>query len=142
MAKLIVKIGHQKQANKAIFLLPSGEVECGNFKYNGRYKKKFKDIYLKILDIAYTKPQAGVIDVSYYKYWNAIHIYDEYVVAKWIKTISARRIEKFAQETAVFLLLEEIRTEFKRSVDVKWKKIFQKSDANDPETPRSGWQIL
>ena len=142
MSKIIIKIGHQEQANKPIFLLPSGAVECGNFKYDGRYKDNFKAIYNKILDIAYSKPRDGVVDVSNYKYWNAIRIYDEYVAAKWINTVSARRIEKFANETEVFLLLEDIRTEFKRAVGLKWKKIFKKADLNDPKTPRSGWQIL
>ena len=72
MSKIIIKIGHQEQANKPIFLLPSGAVECGNFKYDGRYKDNFKAIYKKILDLAYSKPRDGVVDVSNYKYWNAI----------------------------------------------------------------------
>jgi hypothetical protein len=82
-----IKIAHQQQANKPIFLLRTGAIECGNFQYDGRYKEKFKFLFEKIAGLAHTKPIDGVLDVSLYKYWDAIRIYDDYVLAKWLKSI-------------------------------------------------------
>jgi hypothetical protein len=137
-----IKIAHQQQANKPIFLLRTGAIECGNFQYDGRYKEKFKFLFEKIAGLAHTKPIDGVLDVSLYKYWDAIRIYDDYVLAKWLKSISASKIKQFAEEAQVVLLLEDIKHEFKRAVGLKWKRIFQESDPNNPNTPKQAWQIL
>lgn len=142
MEKTTIKVGHQQQADKPIYLLSNGIIECGKFRYDGRYKKKFKTIHDRILNLAIGKPRDGVLDVSHYQYWDAIRIYHDYVAAKWIKTVSAKRIERFAIETEVFLLLEGVREEFKRAVGLRWKKDFKKADLDDPNTPRQGWQIL
>jgi hypothetical protein len=39
-------------------------------------------------------------------------------------------------------MLEKIKNEFKKAVGLKWKRIFKKSDPNDPTTPIQAWQIL
>jgi hypothetical protein len=137
-----IKIAHQQQANKPIYLLRTGAIECGNFRYDGRYKKKFKLLFERIAGLAHTKPRDGVLDVSLYKYWDAIRIYDDYILAKWLKSISASKIIQFAAEAQVVLLLEDIKDEFKRAVGLKWKRIFQKSDPNNANTPKQAWQIL
>jgi hypothetical protein len=142
MTKINIKVGHQKQADKPIYLLPTGAIQCGRFLYEGRYKKKFKAVYERILSLAPCKPRDGVIDVSQYHYWDAIRIYHEYVVVKWVKSVSAKQIEQFANETEVFRMLEDIRTEFKRAVGLKWQKEFKKANPNDPNRPRQAWQIL
>jgi hypothetical protein len=142
MAKINIKVGHQEQAAKPIYLLPNGAIQCGIFLYEGRYKKKFKAIYERILSLAPCKPRGGVIDVSQHHYWDAIRIYHEYVVVKWVKSVSAKQIERFANETEVFIMLEDIRTEFKRAVGLKWQKEFKKASPNDPNRPRQAWQIL
>jgi len=129
-----IKIAHQKQANKPIYLLRTGAIECGNFRYDGRYKKKFKFLFEKITGLAHTKPTDGVLDVSQYKYWDAIRIYDDYILAKWLKSISARKVEQFALEAQVVLLLEDIKQEFERAVGLKWKRIFHRSDPNNAKT--------
>lgn len=136
-----IKIAHQKQANKPIYLR-TGAIECGNFRYDGRYKQKFKLRFEKITGLAQTKPTDGVLDVSQYKYWDAIRIYDDYILAKWLKSISARKVEQFAVEAQVVLLLEDIKQEFERAVGLKWKRIFHKSDPNNANTPKQAWQIL
>lgn len=137
-----IKIGHQRQADKPIYLLPSGAIECGRFRYDGRYKKKFKSIYGMISDLAPTKPKNGVLDVSQYKYWDAVSIYQDYIVANWCKSVSAGRIEKFANESKIMLMIKDINCEFKRAVGMKWKREFKKSDPNSINTPRQAWQIL
>ena len=66
-------------------------------------------------------------NVSEYKYWNAINLYDDYITAHWHELISAEQVKKFANETEVSMILEKIKSEFKRAVGLKWKKIFKKS---------------
>lgn len=137
-----IKVGQQRQANKPIYLLHTGAVECGRFRYEGRYKKRFMAIFNKICELAHTKPKDGVLDISGYKNWDAVNIYQDYVVAHWCKSVSAVRLEKFACETEIVSMLGEIKNEFKRAVGLKWAKEFRKCDPNDENTPRQGWQIL
>ena len=142
MKKAKIKVGHQQQADKPIYLLHNGTLVCGSFEYKGRYKKRFTQIYEHIVSLNVGKVRNGVLDVSHFQYWNAIRIYHEYVAVKWIKTVSAVRLEEFASETEVFLLLEEVREEFKRAVGLKWKKVRKNSGPSDPKWPSKGWQIL
>ena len=86
-----IKIGHQKQADKAIFLHKNGSFTCGNLKYRGRYIKKYQGYYNKILGLSNDKPRNAVLDVSQARYWDAISIYDEYVVEKWVANVSAKK---------------------------------------------------
>jgi hypothetical protein len=137
-----IKIAHQQQANKPIYLLQTGAIECGNFRYDGRYKKRFKLLFEEITGLAYTKLKDGVLDVSQYKYWDAIRIYDDYILPKWLKSISAKKVEELAAETQVVLMLEDINHEFNRAVALKWRRIFHQSDPNNANTPKLAWQIL
>jgi hypothetical protein len=137
-----IKVGEQKQAGKPIYLLPTGVVECGKFRYEGRYKKKFKLIFERIYSLAHTKPKDGVLDISGYRYWDARRIYEDYVVARWCKSVSSVRLEKFASETEIVLILAGIRREFKRAVGLKWKRELKKRNPDDENTPWQGWQIL
>ncbi len=137
-----IKIAHQKQADKPIFLLSTGSIECGKFIYKGRYKKNFKSLFKRILDLAYTKPKNNILDVSTYRYWNALDIYDSYIVKNWQKTITAEKIHKFANETEIYILLENPRHEFKQAVSLKWKKIFKQLDPNNKNTPKNAWEII
>jgi len=137
-----IKVAHQRQADKPIYLLPTGAIECGRFRYDGRYKRRLKSVFSRISLLAHTRPKNGVLDVSRYKYWNAISIYQDCVVATWRKSVSAGRIEKFASETEIVLMLEDVKYEFKRAVGLKWKRDFKKSDPNSMNRPRQAWQIL
>jgi hypothetical protein len=137
-----IKLGQQRQAGKPIYLLPTGVLECGRFRYEGRHKKKFKLIFSRICLLANTRPRDGVVDISDYKYWDAMRIYQEYVVATWCKAVTARRMEKFANETEIVLMIEGVKREFKRAVGVRWKTEFKKSDPNSVNTPHQAWQIL
>lgn len=137
-----IKIGHQKQADKPVYLLATGVVQCGNFCYKGRYKSKFKSIFGRICELVDIKRITEEIDVSGYKYWDAVRIYDEYVVERWVSSVSARRLEKFANETEVFMLLEDIKVEFKRALALRWRRVFKKSDPKDPNTPKQAWKLL
>jgi hypothetical protein len=137
-----IKVGQQQKAGKPVYLLPTGALECGRFRYEGRYKKRFKSIFNRICLLARTKPKDGVVDISDYKYWDAIRIYQDYVVANWYKSVSAVRLERFATETEIVLMLEEVKREFKRAVGLKWKKEFKKCDPNDVNSPVEAWQIL
>jgi len=142
MAVKRIKIAYQQQANKPIYLLATGVIECGNFKYRGRYKDEFKSFFVRICDLVHDKHGIDEYDVSEYKYWNAINLYNDYIAAHWHESISAEQVEKFANETEVVMILEKIKSEFKRAVGLKWKRIFKKSDPNDPRTPTQAWQIL
>ena len=142
MTKINIKVGHQEQADKPIYLLATGAIQCGRFRYEGRYKKKFKAIHERILSLAPCKPRDGVIDVSQYHYWDAIRIYHDHVVTKWLKSVSAKKIERFANETEIVILLEDIRAEFKRAIGLKWQREFKKAGPNDPSRPCQAWQIL
>lgn len=136
-----IKIGVQKQANKPIFLHKNGVVVCGNFTYKGRYKKKFREYYYFIKSHANSKAKKGVLDVSGYKYWDALSIYD-YVAMRWHRSISLRPLEKLANETEIRMRVEVIRKEFVRAARLKWLRIFRNSDPSDPHTPKMVWQIL
>lgn len=142
MAVTRIKVAHQRQADKPIYLLPTGAIECGRFRYNGRYKKKFKAFFSRISALAHTRPKDGVLDVSQYKHWDAIGIFQDYVVANWFQSVSAGRLERFAIETEIVLILEGVKCEFKRALFLKWKKVFKNSDPNNMNTPRKAWQIL
>lgn len=137
-----IKIAHQQQANKPIFLWRTGTLECGNFRYDGRYKKRFRLLFERIIELTNPKPKDDVLDVSEYKYWDAIQIYEEYILARWVKSISAKKVEQLAVEAQVALLVEDIKQEFKRAVALKWKRIFHISDPNNADTPKQAWQIL
>lgn len=136
-----IRIAQQQQANKPIYLLATGAIECGNFKYTGRYKDEFKSFFIRICDLVHDKHGVDEYNVSEYKYWNAINIYD-YIVMHWLESISAEQVEKFANETEVKIMLEKIRCEFIRALNLRWRRIFKKSDPNDPNTPRQAWQLL
>ena len=142
MTSIRIKVGHQEQADEPIYLLHTGAILCGRFRYEGRYKREFKAVHERILSLAGVGPRDGIIDVSHCQYWNAIRIYQDHVVTKWLKAVSAERIERFAAETEVYILLEDVRAEFKRAVGLRWKKQFMKADLDDPNTPREAWQIL
>lgn len=137
-----IKVGQQQQAGKPIYLLPTGTIECGKFRYEGRYKRKFKSIFNTIYSLAHTKPKHGTLDVSGYRYWDAVRIYDDYVIPHWCKSVSAVRLEKFACETQVFLMLEDVRREFKRAVAAKWKREFKRRNPDDENRLWHAWQIL
>lgn len=140
--EILIKIGYQNQADKAIFLHKNGSFECGNLKYQGRYIIKFQNYYSEILGLASTKPKKGVLDVSQVRYWDAISIYDDYVVVRWVASVSAKKLEKFANETSIKIMLSDIELEFRRYCHLRWKNIFKNSDLNDINTPKDPWQIL
>jgi hypothetical protein len=137
-----IKVGQQQKAGKPIYLLRTGAVECGKFRYEGRYRKKFKSIFEEICSLAPTKPKDGVLDISGYRYWDAMRIYDDYVVARWCKSVSATGLEKFACETQIFLMRRLIQSEFKRAVGLRWKREFRRRNTDDESTPWEAWQIL
>jgi len=114
---------------------------CGDYSYNGRYKKQFRIYYKTITDLAHTQPQNGVLDVSSYKYWGARDIYDTIIVTKWVKSISSTKIHKLANESDVAKIISVIRNEFKRALRARWKRIFKKCDPLKEDSPKHPWQI-
>ena len=140
---VLIKIGNQSEANKDIFLHENGHVSCGRYEYKGSSIKIFKDIYEEIIERAGKKPINNVIDVSMYKTWDAVTIYDEYIVNHWVKAITSKTIEKMANETIICRLVNTIKPEFTLAVRKAWKKIFLAwKDKDDPNTPRNPWQIF
>jgi hypothetical protein len=137
-----IKVGEQKQAGKPIYLLPTGALECGRFRYDGRYKKQFRSVFSEIHSLAHTKPKDGILDVSTYRYWDAPRIYEEHVVPRWCRSVSATRLEKFARETQIVEMLRTIQAGFKRAVGSRWKREFQKRGPDDANTAWHAWQIL
>jgi len=142
MTTILIKIGHQDQADEPIFLHPNGKIVCGNFEYSGRFRPKFRDIYNFILDLVDQRPPNGIVDVSAYRSWNAMDIYEEYIAKPWKKSIDAKTLERLSNETCISQILDEVRIEFKRAVAAKWKKVFRNSDINDPATPTQGWHLF
>lgn len=142
LSKVKIKIGYQSQARKPIFLLGNGNIICGNFRYRGRYVKKFKDYYYFILSHANTSPKNNVLNVSGVRYWDATSIYNDYMAPKWQRTIGLGRIGKMANETEIRRRIEDIKPEFTRVVGLKWKRVFRQSDPHNPDTPKMAWQIL
>jgi hypothetical protein len=143
MAIKRIKIAYQRQANKPIYLMSTGVIGCGRFNYRGRYKALFKTYFSKMCGLVHDGSEVvGEYDVSEYKYWNAINIYNDYIVADWVASIDADQIERLANETEVAMMSEEIKNEFVRAVGSKWKRIFKRSDPDDPQTPTKAWQIF
>lgn len=141
MRDVQIKIGHQEQADKPIILRSSGVLICGNFAYRGPKKNQFRATYVRLLELV-PAGHSELLDISQYQYWDAVRIYDELVVAQWAKSVGAKRLEKLAVETAVFLLLEPLRAEFKRAVGRRWSKIVRNSGPLDSGVPKQAWQIL
>ena len=142
MKRIKIKIGHQPQANKPIFLLHNGNIVCGKFIYKGRFVQEFKEHYGTILGYAYKTSKNGILDVSDAVYWDAPAIYDKYIVPHWQSTITAKKIERFANETEIKKITESMKPEFQRGLRSKWKKIFMAADKDDPNLARDPWEIL
>src|SRR5271163_1589115 len=136
MKRLKIKIGHQRQANKPIYLLHNGSIVCGKFQYQGSQKKKFQECYSYILERAYKAPARDILDVSQSRFWDAPTICDEIIDRKAQATISARKIYKLACETEIRLAIAQIMPVFKDAVRLKWQKIFRKNPG-DKATPKN-----
>lgn len=136
-----IKIGQQEQANKPIFLLPNGNIICGNFTYKRRFVEQFKKNYQIIFDLIPRKSKTSFLDVSEYRYWDAISIYD-YLVHKWQRGISVRKVEQFANETEITKVVTSMIPEFRRAVDRRWLRIFRSSNPIERDTLKEAWQIL
>jgi hypothetical protein len=137
-----IKIGYQQQAQENIFLYENGKIMCGEYQYDGRLKKDFAKAFQRICELApRSKYKEQIIDVSECKFWSAIDVYD-YMVSKWQKSCSIQRVEHFANDTEIRLILNPIHEEFKRAVSAKWKRVFKNSDINDPNTPTKGWHVF
>jgi hypothetical protein len=142
MKNIKIKIGHQTQANKPIFLLHNGHIVCGKFIYKGRFIKTFANYYRTILEHTDKKNKQTLLDVSAVRYWDAITIYDHYLIPRWQRGITTKKIENFARESKIYKIIEEMKPEFKHALRQKWKKIFMKWDKNDPNLPRNPWEII
>ena len=141
MKWLKIKIEHQPQANKPIYLLHNGSVVCGKFQYQGSQKMKFQELYSYILQRAYKTPARDILDVLKSKFWHAPMICDEIIDRKAQATISARKIYKLACETEIRLAIAQIIPVFKEAVSLKWRKIFRNAPS-DRSTPKNAWEIL
>ncbi len=139
---VIIKIGQQEQADKPIYLYNNGSIVCGNFTYRGKHMSKFAEYYKRILDLTEVRPRNNVLDVSDHKYWNAINIYDDIIIARWQTSISASKLRKLASQTAIRNILLEIQPEFKRALGRRWLHIFRTWDRDDSDRPSKAWQIL
>jgi hypothetical protein len=141
MNGLKIKIYHQPQANKPVFLLQNGSIICGTFTYQGNQTKAFRQIYTDILERAYKKPTGNVLDISKSRVWYATTIQDELIDPKARGSISARKIYKLACETEIKWAIDLIIPIFAKAVHSRWQKIFRQAPT-DPSTPKIPWQIL
>ncbi|EPY1013307.1 hypothetical protein ACW9OX_004407, partial [Vibrio vulnificus] len=137
-----IQVGYQAQAEEPIFLLSSGHICCGEYKYQGRMKNDFKGVYQTILDLVKNKPTDDVLDVTKYQYWNALNIYEELIAKEWKKSVSAKKLHQLSIETEVYLMIEPIKNEFKRAVHARWLRESKKYEFGDPKRPAKGWQIF
>ena len=101
MDKNRIKIGHQEQADLPIYLYKNGKLVCGKYEYYGKYIKKFSRVYEVIYDLVRPESSVSGIDVSMFKPWNAIEIYEEYIAKPWNKSIGAKSLERLSIETQV-----------------------------------------
>ena len=120
-----IKIGHQMQADLPMHLIASGKIVCGAFEYSGAKTSEFRGVFEAIASTVKCLPPNTEFDVSDYKFLDAMNIYEEYIARPWKKSISAQKMERLAVETEIFVMLEPLRAEFKRSVATKWKRIFR-----------------
>ncbi len=127
-----IKIGHQHQADLPIYLSEFGRVICE--------KEYLRELYVAIHQMV--DPQEGELDVSGFRYWNALNIYKEHVAIPWKESLSAECLERLSIETQVFLMLEPVRELFKQAVARKWLRTFKSSKPDDPTRPTQGWHIL
>lgn len=139
--RLKIKVEHQRQANKPIYLLQNGSIVCGAFQYHGSKKRELQETYSFILHRAYKAPNGNILDVSKSKFWDAPTICDEIIDRKAQATISARKLNKLACETEIRLAIAQIIPVFKDAVRLKWQKIFRKAPG-DKATPKNPWEIL
>ena len=135
-----IKIGNQQQAKKPIYLNKTGMIVCGNFTYKGRFKDRFKSYFYKIIDLV--NCNVDEIDVSNCEYWDAIRIYEEYICVEFLECVKSEQMEKFANESEIFSLIDEMRNEFKIAVTKRWKRIIKQSDQNGKLNPPYAWMIL
>jgi hypothetical protein len=142
MPKISIKIAHQSQANQSVILRSDGSVSCGPFRYQGRYKKQFQQFYYEILHLAHTGPIRGILDVSQCKFWDAIAIHNDIMVANWQRTVSATKIRRLADETEIRIVINQIIPEFKRSASAKWRKLFQNSRPITASTLKNAWELF
>lgn len=131
----------QTQANKPIFLYENGCVCCGCFRYSGRYKKYFSEIYKEIVKILNDSSNEE-INVSNFKYWSAIDIYNEIIIPNWLCSISSEQIELFAKQSIITININEIREEFLRAVNLRWRKTIKNANVGDNNVYKQAWQIL
>jgi hypothetical protein len=110
--------------------------------YKGKHSKDLKKYYKEILDQSPIKPTTGILDASSFSAWDAIKIYDEHIVAKWQRGVSAGKILRLAKETAIRRIIENIQPIFKAALYKKWKRIFKSSDPNAENTPKNPWELI
>lgn len=142
MAITRIKIGHQQQADLPVHLYPTGKIVCGDYEYSGKHKQDFRRICNLISELVDHRQSDDSIDVSAYRPWNAIEVYEEYIAKPWKRSIGARTLERLANETIIYFELEKLRAIFEQDVAAKWKRIFRNSDINKPTTPTQGWHLF
>jgi hypothetical protein len=135
-----IKIGNQSQADLPIYLTSSGCLICGALDYRQSNAAHLKELYFKIHELVGAGNED--LDVSQYRYWNALNIYEEHIAVPWNKSLSAEFLEKLSIETQVFLMLKPVRELFKKAVARRWCRIFRASNPDDPNRPTQAWQIL
>ncbi len=137
--KLLISI--QPQARKPIYLLEDGDLVCGRFRYNGRYKKPFSEKFTRIVSIL-NDYESEIIDVCGFKYWTAVEVYNEFIVSKWQCSISAQELEQLAKETLIISIINDIKDEFHRSINLKLRKAFNKLNDDEKQIFKEPWQLV
>ena len=56
---------------------------CGGYTYHGVRAKDFWGLYEAILEMVDRSTIDDVLNISNYRYWNALNIYDELIARKW-----------------------------------------------------------
>lgn len=136
-----IKIGHQPQVDLPIYLSRSGALICGAFNYVGPKRKDLSALYLKIHELVGPQDEP-VLDVSAFRYWNAMTIYEEHIAIPWNESLGAEQLERLSIETQVYKMLEPVRELFKRAVGRRWRWQAKSLDSADPNRPKQAWEIL
>ena len=119
----------------------SGQLVCGGYTYNGRHIKKYKGLFDAIWDMVDLRKIEDELDISKYRYWNALNIYEELIAIPWEKELKAEVLHDLSIETQIHLMMKPVKAEFMGAISRAWRSAIKKSDPNDPNRPTQAWHL-
>lgn len=136
-----IKVGREPNTGNGVFLMRSGQLICGGYTYNGRMIKEFRGLFETVWDMIDRSEVVDELDISQYRYWNALNIYDELIVPKWEESLSAKALHDLSIETQIHLMMKPVKSEFMRAISSAWKRAVKKSAPEDPNRPTQAWHL-